>query len=183
MIKLRLKNLEELKRKAGGKNALLYCRFCATQNFSQPEIGELGKKLNAEVVGLPMLCAEPEIRLDAGRKYDTIFVLSEGAGVQAASEKLGRTCVPAADTMGLEVKSKNQAWCVACGDCNVDETWGFCVKSRCAKFLLNGPCGGVRGGLCEVGDFPCVWVQIYNKLKKEGMLGEFAETRMPKIKR
>jgi len=52
----------------------------------------------------------------------------------------------------------------------------------CAKFLLNGPCGGVRNGLCEVSDSPCVWVQIFNNFKAKNQLDKFLEIRTPKVK-
>jgi len=53
-----------------------------------------------------------------------------------------------------------------------EETGGICPIVGCPKELVNGPCGGVRdGGKCEViADFACVWVTIYDKLKKEGAL-------------
>jgi hypothetical protein len=41
----------------------------------------------------------------------------------------------------------------------------------CAKGLLNGPCGGPVGGMCEVDrQRPCAWVQIYERLKDQGRL-------------
>jgi hypothetical protein len=56
---------------------------------------------------------------------------------------------------------------------------GYDVSSMCAKRLLNGPCGGVRNGKCEVGNVPCVWVMIYGRMRSKGMLDEFTATRMP----
>ncbi|MBN2318054.1 MAG: methylenetetrahydrofolate reductase C-terminal domain-containing protein, partial [Acidobacteria bacterium] len=41
----------------------------------------------------------------------------------------------------------------------------------CAKRLLNGPCGGSRGGYCEVdSETPCAWARIYDRLEKQGRL-------------
>ncbi|MFH1126251.1 MAG: methylenetetrahydrofolate reductase C-terminal domain-containing protein [Candidatus Altiarchaeota archaeon] len=60
------------------------------------------------------------------------------------------------------------------------EIMGYDVLSNCAKQLLNGPCGGVRNGKCEVADKPCVWVMIYGKMLSRGMLDEFTKTRLPK---
>jgi hypothetical protein len=41
----------------------------------------------------------------------------------------------------------------------------------CAKGLFNGPCGGSQDGHCEVDkDIPCAWVQIHERLTKQGRL-------------
>ncbi len=38
--------------------------------------------------------------------------------------------------------------------------------ARCAKSLSNGPCGGSQGGRCEIDpEVPCIWHEIYEKLK------------------
>jgi hypothetical protein len=49
----------------------------------------------------------------------------------------------------------------------------------CPKRMLNGPCGGVRDGKCEVGDSECIWVSIYNKMESEGRPQELLNVRMP----
>jgi hypothetical protein len=53
-----------------------------------------------------------------------------------------------------------------------EDTGGICPIVGCPKELVNGPCGGVRdGGMCEVIEsVPCVWVEIYDKLKKDDQL-------------
>jgi len=56
---------------------------------------------------------------------------------------------------------------------------GYDVYTLCAKKLLNGPCGGVRNGLCEVNEKPCVWVMIYGKMLSKDRMSEFTETRLP----
>lgn len=56
---------------------------------------------------------------------------------------------------------------------------GYDVKTLCAKRLLNGPCGGVRDGKCEVGNAPCVWVMIYGRMLSKGMLDDFTSMRLP----
>ncbi len=58
------------------------------------------------------------------------------------------------------------------------EVMGYDV-SECAKQLLNGPCGGVRDGKCEVKDVPCVWVLIYGRMLSQKKMEEFTETRLP----
>ncbi|MDI6655530.1 MAG: methylenetetrahydrofolate reductase C-terminal domain-containing protein, partial [Candidatus Hydrothermarchaeota archaeon] len=53
------------------------------------------------------------------------------------------------------------------------KTGGICPVTRCAKGLMNGPCGGMKNGKCEIGnDQDCGWYLIYEKLKKLGRLDE-----------
>jgi hypothetical protein len=33
---------------------------------------------------------------------------------------------------------------------------------------MNGPCGGVKDGTCELGDRDCAWVQIHDRLESQG---------------
>jgi hypothetical protein len=41
----------------------------------------------------------------------------------------------------------------------------------CPKGLLNGPCGGMQEGKCEIDhDAECVWSQIYQRLQNQGIL-------------
>jgi Na+-translocating ferredoxin:NAD+ oxidoreductase subunit C len=60
--------------------------------------------------------------------------------------------------------------CAACGQCYLGNTAGICPIANCPKGLLNGPCGGAtKDGMCEVDRTrPCVWVEIYKRLKKQG---------------
>ncbi len=57
--------------------------------------------------------------------------------------------------------------CRHCGDCTLGDFAFLCPQSQCAKFLLNGPCGGSRDGWCEVwpGRRRCFYVRIYSRLK------------------
>ncbi|MBM3957302.1 MAG: methylenetetrahydrofolate reductase C-terminal domain-containing protein, partial [Gemmatimonadetes bacterium] len=36
------------------------------------------------------------------------------------------------------------------------------------KNQRNGPCGGSRNGICEVGDKECIWSRAYKRLKAFG---------------
>jgi len=59
--------------------------------------------------------------------------------------------------------------CAGCGDCIIHLTAGICPIARCAKGLLNGPCGGSKGGRCEVSpETPCAWEQIVKGLEAQG---------------
>lgn len=63
-----------------------------------------------------------------------------------------------------------------------EETGGICPIVGCPKELVNGPCGGIRdGGKCEViGEFDCVWVNIYNELKKNNELDKMLQIQEPR---
>ncbi len=182
MKTLKLKENEILKERVGKNNALIVCTFCAPNNFSQEQISKFAKEFNAEIIKLPMLCNYPEVKVNP-KNYDCILVLGCGAGVQAAGEILDTRVIPAADTIAIAVKKNNilSQYCTCCGNCVLYETGGICPITRCPKSLLNGPCGGVHEGKCEVDDRECAWVLIYERMKKFGKLGEFSGTRMPKL--
>jgi ferredoxin len=68
-------------------------------------------------------------------------------------------------------------YCQACGSCIIGDFGGLCPVARCAKQLMNGPCGGSSGGKCEVGkgQIDCVWHLIYERLKNLGQLHKLEE--------
>ena len=71
--------------------------------------------------------------------------------------------------------------CKCCGDCVLGMTGGICPVARCAKSLFNGPCGGSKGGYCEVGqDTFCAWTQIVARLKKLNKLHLYENICTPK---
>jgi len=184
MITLRLKDIDELKSKGGDKNLLIQCSFCPTWNLSREDIDKVANELGAEVKKIGTLCNRPKIEVNPSG-YDAVFVLGCGAGVQVVAEELNCSVIPAADTTGVGVKDNNgiEVYCRACGNCILDLTGGVCPITRCAKSLLNGPCGGVHDGLCEVDDRPCGWILILNKMKELGKLDEFMQPRMPRLDR
>lgn len=191
MIALRLRDVDELKAKGKGKKLLVSCATCTSWN---PDItsGQIAKELDVdETLSIGQICLQKEKDLQRLRKacrgIDTTYVLAEGPGVQVVSEACELAAIPVADTTasGVEQKAGIEDYCQLCGDCTVDETAGLCVKTRCPKHLLNGPCAGVADGLCEVPDDkgertrPCVWIQVYEKMKTRGRLDDFIKTRMP----
>ncbi len=77
---------------------------------------------------------------------------------------------------GLEHLSKFILFsCRDCGDCNLSKLAFLCPQSGCAKYLLNGPCGGSRDGWCEV--YPetkkCLYVKVYERLADQSALAPF----------
>jgi hypothetical protein len=58
---------------------------------------------------------------------------------------------------------------------------GICPVTRCAKRLLNGPCGGSLENQCEVDpERPCAWQLIYTRLKNIGQLDRLEDIVPPK---
>ncbi|HUW63166.1 MAG TPA: methylenetetrahydrofolate reductase C-terminal domain-containing protein, partial [Spirochaetia bacterium] len=71
--------------------------------------------------------------------------------------------------------------CLECGDCVLNRTGSICPVTKCAKGLLNGPCGGSENGKCEVNpDRDCAWVLIYNRLQVLGELDKMYQYQPPK---
>ena len=54
--------------------------------------------------------------------------------------------------------------------------WGVCPIARCAKSLLNGPCGGSSNGKCEVDkELDCGWQLIIDRLKELNQMDRYEE--------
>lgn len=106
---------------------------------------------------------------------DVVLSLACGAGVQTLAEAFEPLpIIPALNTTFLGASFKPGVWsevCHGCGNCLLTYTGGICPIARCAKSLLNGPCGGSQNGACEI-DFhtPCAWALIYYRLKKQDKL-------------
>jgi len=118
-----------------------------------------------------------EIR-DRVDQYDAILSLACGVGVQFVAEKYLSTPVyPGVNTCFLGATEQRGLWterCQACGQCLLAETGGICPVSRCAKRVLNGPCGGSSNGQCEISkDVPCAWQLIIDRLKALGRLDDY----------
>ena len=91
--------------------------------------------------------------LDIPPDTEAILSLACGAGVQTVAEIFGTLpVIPALNTTFLGSLDSPGIWrekCQGCGDCVLAYTGGICPVSRCAKRLLNGPCGGSKNGKCE----------------------------------
>jgi len=118
-----------------------------------------------------------EIR-DRVDKYDAVVSLACGVGVQFMAEKYQTLPVyPGVNTCFLGVTEKRGLWterCQACGKCILAKTAGICPVSRCAKRLLNGPCGGSTKGKCEISkEVDCAWQLIVDRLKALGKMDDY----------
>lgn len=117
---------------------------------------------------------------------EAILSLSCGLGVQTIAEVLPDVPVfPAQNTLfiGTEMREEGtfEERCAACGDCILSLTGGICPIARCAKGLLNGPCGGATNGKCEVDpEKDCAWYLIIKRLEKLGRLDVLEEVRSPR---
>lgn len=132
---------------------------------------------------VPRQC-EPEFvdQVDS-EGYDAILSLGCGAGVAFLAKTEEKPVYPALDTLFIGAAKGFGSWsaeCSACGSCVLGETAGICPITRCAKGILNGPCGGVKDGRCELGDRDCAWVLIYDRLESQGHVEDFGEICEPK---
>ncbi len=122
---------------------------------------------------------------DGLEQYDAILSLGCGIGVQTLADRYPHMRVlPALDTTFMGRPAEQGVWeerCQACGNCVLDRTGGICPVTRCAKQLFNGPCGGVRDGMCEVDpSVPCAWVLIWERMGRLGLLEQLMELEPPK---
>ena len=85
------------------------------------------------------------------------------------SAMLNKPVYAGLNTKFLGILEERGVWtekCAACGACVLHEYGGICPVTRCAKHMLNGPCGGSREDRCEVRpDRPCAWQLIYQRLR------------------
>lgn len=122
-------------------------------------------------------------------EVDAILSLGCGEGVQIIAEVFrDKRVYPANDTKFIGSQDREldkfSELCSACGECILDKTAGICPITRCAKGLLNGPCGGQLQGKCEVDkDNDCAWILIWERLKERGEMDIFNEIWMPRDRR
>lgn len=106
-----------------------------------------------------------------------------GIGVQFLAEKFPTTIVyPGLNTTFLGAVERlgvTTERCQACGNCVLGQTAGICPIARCAKRVMNGPCGGSTRGSCEINkDVDCAWQLIINRLQALGQMDRY-ETLAP----
>jgi hypothetical protein len=101
-----------------------------------------------------------------------VLVMACGAGVQTVAEATLVPTLPALESAFLGNVVRHGVFeerCSMCGDCVLDATAGICPVTTCPKGLLNGPCGGMWNGRCEVlADRECAFVKINRRLAKQG---------------
>ncbi len=118
--------------------------------------------------------------IDSVDNYDAVVSLACGVGVQFMAEKYHKLPVyPGVNTCFMGATEKRGLWterCQGCGQCILGTTGGICPISRCAKRLLNGPCGGSTNGKCELQqETDCAWQLIVDRLKALGRLDDYEQ--------
>ncbi|MBU1343226.1 MAG: methylenetetrahydrofolate reductase C-terminal domain-containing protein [Proteobacteria bacterium] len=107
--------------------------------------------------------------------YDAVISLACGVGPQFLSEMYkDQTFYPGVNTTFFGGATQHGIWeerCAGCGTCGIHNFGGLCPIARCAKSLMNGPCGGSSGGICEVNkETECIWDSIVRKKMDAGRL-------------
>lgn len=186
MIVMRLKPIAEIREMVSRHHRVLLvgCNTCAAVSLAggETEVETLVETLRlasanfgpaTEFAGsmLQRQC-EPEFveKLDVAG-FDAVLSLGCGAGVAFLSTSENIPVYPALDTLFIGAAMGLASWqaeCSACGKCVLGSTAGICPTTRCAKGIMNGPCGGVKDGKCELGDRECAWVQIFDRLEAQG---------------
>ncbi len=110
---------------------------------------------------------------------DTEVVLSTacGIGVQFMAERYAKPVYPGLNTTFLGAVEELGVYaerCQACGNCVLGETGGICPIARCAKRVMNGPCGGSTDGKCEINkELDCAWQLIVDRLKMLDRMADY----------
>ena len=176
---------------------LVGCGECAAtcKTGGEPELGrmkalleEAGKTVTGMCMpGAP--CVASQIKTEfaknmkALRESEAILVLACGLGVQSAkdNDRIGLAVLPALNSIFgavMDAQGNFLEKCSLCGECVLDETGGICPITLCPKGLLNGPCGGMDKGKCEVDkDKDCAWVLIYRELEKKNKLANIKKVQ------
>ncbi|WLE96251.1 MAG: methylenetetrahydrofolate reductase C-terminal domain-containing protein [Candidatus Electrothrix communis] len=110
-------------------------------------------------------------------QYDAIVSTACGVGVNfIANLRPEDNVFPALNTTFFGGSAEQGIWseqCAGCGDCVLHLTGGLCPVARCAKSLMNGPCGGSVSGRCEIhSETDCVWQMIYDRMGRLQRQGE-----------
>ena len=176
---------------------LVGCGSCTTVTHTggKAEVLEMKDRLEAvskKVIGwmvIPTACDEltrEALAENSGdiEASDCILVLSCAFGVQTASQYSDRAVYPALNTLFIGKEDSPGSFtevCAQCGSCVLAETGGICPVVRCAKGLLNGPCGGSVEGKCEVDPgIPCAWQLIIDRLSALGQLDKLEKVESPR---
>ncbi len=202
MIISQQKPLDELlaSLKEYNKIFLVGCGECAAtcKSGGQPELDKMKALLEAQgktILGMCLPnapCVAAQIKtglaknIKALRDSEAVLILACGLGVQSVKDnnRLSQPVIPANNTIfGAVMDAQGNFYekCSMCADCVLEQTAGICPITLCPKGLLNGPCGGMNKGKCEVdNEKDCAWVLIYKELEKNNKLGSLREIRGPK---
>jgi len=171
---------------------LIGCGTCATMCRSggksevlqmKKQLEEAGKQVTGWMV-VPTACDQLtrealQVNATAVTAADAIIALTCAFGVHTISISSNKPVYPGLNTLFVgteEIPGHFLEVCMQCGSCVLGQTGGICPLVRCAKGLLNGPCGGSVAGRCEIDpDIPCAWQEIYDRLAAIGQLDKLDE--------
>jgi len=177
------------------KVLVLGCNECVTvcEAGGKKEVGILasalrmyflnqGKEIKIDEETLERQCDHEyleEIR-DSIDQYDAVVSIACGVGVQFMAEKYHATPIyPGVNTCFMGATEERGLWterCQGCGQCILSRTGGICPVSRCAKRVMNGPCGGSSKGMCEINkELVCAWQLIVERLKALDRFDEYED--------
>lgn len=202
MIITETKPLEEILDSLKGhtKIFLIGCGECSTtcKTGGEPELAKMkafleehGKAVvGSAIPNAPCIAAQTKTEFAKNmaklREADAILVLACGLGVQSVkdNDRLALDVLPALNTVFgavMDARGSFQEKCSMCGECVLGVTGGICPVTLCPKGLLNGPCGGMDKGKCEVDkERECAWVLIYKELEKKKRLEQMKKIHGPK---
>ncbi len=188
------KPFDEIKAALGEaeKVYLVGCGTCATMCHTGGKSELLGMKdkietIDKKVTGwmvIPTACDEltRDALIESAEDIeaaDCILVMACAFGVQTVTLYLNKPVYPALNTLFIGREESPGCFtevCMQCGSCVLAKTAGICPLVRCAKSLLNGPCGGSVDGKCEISpDTSCAWQLIYDRLAAQGQLDKLEE--------
>jgi len=179
---------------------LVGCGDCATvcQSGGEEQLKDMKQRLEAAgktVVGMCVpeaACVAAKLKtalaqnMQAFREAEAMLVLACGLAVQSLkdNDRFGRSAVPANNTVfGAVMDASGNFYekCALCGECVLAQTGGICPISLCPKGILNGPCGGMDKGKCELDkERDCAWVLIYRELEQKKALDTIRIARPPR---
>ncbi len=185
------------------KVLILGCGGCVTVCHvgGEKEVGVLAQalRLKAKTQGKDISFVENTVErqcepefvqpiLDDLQDLDAVVSVSCGVGVNKfADMDCPIPVYPGVDTTFMGATAELGLWeerCAGCGQCILALTGGLCPIARCAKGILNGPCGGTNDGNCEISTperrVPCAWAQIIERLTRLGMQDALNEIQEPK---
>jgi ferredoxin len=202
MIKAQRKPLDEIVQmlEPYGKVLIAGCGTCVTICFAggEREVAELasllrlhdakaGRQREYEELTVQRQCEDEFVEAVRERAGEVEAVLSMACGVGSnfVADRLENTPVlSAVNTTFLGPTLAPGVWeerCAGCGNCVIHRTGGICPVARCAKTIMNGPCGGTNDGKCEIRpDVDCAWHLIVERMRRLGRLEELAQFREPK---
>ena len=146
-----------------------------------------GKEIQVREFTIERQCENEFIQEAASEiaQNDAVLSLACGAGVQAIAKRYPSVPVlPGVNTTFIGIQESNGIFteeCSACGNCELAKFGGICPVTRCAKKLLNGPCGGSQNGKCEINpDLDCAWHLIIDRLTTLNLMDNIKDYVPPK---